>query len=50
MTGVIQENDLNNEITPAEQALNILLEENVISFDDEKFKEFINNIYFSKKV
>ena len=42
LTGVIQENDLNNEITPAEQALNILLEENVISFDEEKFKEFKN--------
>ena len=39
LTGVIQENDLNNEITPAEQALNILLEENVISFDEEKFEE-----------
>ena len=42
LTGVIQENDLNNEITPAEQALNILLEENVISFDEEQFKEFKN--------
>ena len=42
LTGVIQENDLNNEITPAEQALNILLADNVISFDQEKFKEFKN--------
>ena len=42
LTGVIQENDLNNEITPAEQALKILLEENVISFDEENFKEFKN--------
>ena len=32
LTGVIQENDLNNKITPAEQALTILLEENVIFF------------------
>ena len=35
LTGVIKENDLNNEITPAEQALNILLADNVISFDEE---------------
>ena len=42
LTGVIQENDLNNKITPAEQALNILLEENVISFDEEKFEEIKN--------
>ena len=39
LTGVIQENDLNNKITPAEQALNILLEENVIFFDEEKFMD-----------
>ena len=37
LTGVIQENDLNNEITPADQALTVLLEENVIFFDEEKF-------------
>ena len=36
LTGVIQENDLNNKIIPAEQALTILLEENVIFFDEEK--------------
>ena len=40
LTGVIQENDLNNKITPAEQALTVLLEENVIFFDEEKFMDF----------
>jgi LPS O-antigen subunit length determinant protein (WzzB/FepE family) len=39
LTGVIQENDLNNEITPADQALTVLLEENVIFFDEEKFMD-----------
>ena len=49
LTGVIQENDLNNEITPAEQALNILLADNVISFDEEQFKEFKNTLKSSNK-
>jgi len=49
LTGVIQENDLNNEITPAEQALNILLADNVISFDEEQFKEFKNTQKSSNK-
>ena len=39
LTGVIQENDLNNEITPADQALTVLLEENVIFFDEDKFMD-----------
>ena len=39
LTGVIQENDLNNKFTPAEQALTVLLEENVIFFDEEKFMD-----------
>ena len=39
LTGVIQDNDLNNEITPADQALTVLLEENVIFFDEEKFMD-----------
>jgi len=30
---------LNNKITPAEQALTVLLEENVIFFDEEKFMD-----------
>jgi len=49
LTGVIQENDLNNEITPAEQALNILLADNVISFDEEQFKELKNTQKSSNK-
>ena len=49
LTGVIQENDLNNEITPAEQALNILFADNVISFDQEQFKEFKNTQKSSNK-
>ena len=40
---MIQENDLNNKITPAEQALTVLLEENVIIFDEEKFIDLKEN-------